>query len=90
MNKIKEDECYEYYEALFESYKVSFKVEKNIKESIINLLMIEDLNDVDNLHLEYIRSFKLDIAMLEAFFKTDEGLDYITKWKRNTPAKRFL
>ena len=50
MNKIKEDECYEYYEALFESYKVSFKVEKNIKESIINLLMIEDLNDVDNLH----------------------------------------
>ena len=28
MNKIKEDECYEYYEALFESYKVSFKVEK--------------------------------------------------------------
>ena len=57
MNKIKEDECYEYYEALFESYKVSFKVEKNIKESIINLLMIEDLNDVDNLHLEYIRSF---------------------------------
>lgn len=41
MNKIKEDECYEYYEALFEGYKVSFKVEKNIKESIINLLMIE-------------------------------------------------
>jgi len=40
MNKIKEDECYEYYEALFEGYKVSFKVEKNIKESIINLLMI--------------------------------------------------
>lgn len=90
MNKIKEDECYEYYEALFESYKVSFKVEKNIKESIINLLMIEDLNDVDNLHLEYIRSFKLDIAMLEAFFKTDEGLDYITKWKKEHPSETFF
>ena len=90
MNKIKEDECYEYYEALFEGYKVSFKVEKNIKESIINLLMIEALNDVDNLHLEYIRSFKLDIAMLEAFFKTDEGLDYITKWIKEHLGETFF
>ena len=52
--------------------------------------MIEDLNDVDNLHLEYIRSFKLDIAMLEAFFKTDEGLDYITKWKKEHPDETFF
>ena len=52
--------------------------------------MIEDLNDVDNLHLEYIRSFKLNIAMLEAFFKTDEGLDYITKWKKGTPRRNVF
>ena len=52
--------------------------------------MIEDLNDVDNLHLEYIRSFKLDIAMLEAFFKTDEGLDFITQWKKGHPGETFF
>lgn len=90
MNKIKEDECYEYYEALFEGYKVSFKVEKNIKESVINLLMIGDINDVDNFLLECIRSFKLDIAMLESFFKTDEGLDFITKWKKEHPGESFF
>ena len=89
MNKIKEDECYEYYEALFEGYKVSFKIEKNIKESIINLLMIEDLNDIDDLYIGYIKNFKLDMSMLKAFIKTDEGLDFITKWKKEHNGETF-
>ena len=89
MNKIKEDECYEYYEALFEGYKVSFKIEKNIKESIINLLMIEDLNDIDDLYIGYIKNFKLDMSMLKAFIKTDEGLDFITKWEKEHNGETF-
>ena len=28
--------------------------------------------------------------MLEAFFKTDEGLDYITKWKKEHPGETFF
>ena len=51
--------------------------------------MIEDLNDVDNLHLEYIRSFKLNIAMLEAFLKQMKDWIILLNGKRNTPAKRF-